>query len=290
VGGPPDVDEIAFSEQSVRNQFDTTNGGWIYFSVDRTSPGAPGSDVNADFAAFGGASSSVYSATANSNRLAFADQDLGIRPGPADNLNALSLRNSLTVLDPVTKLPNRPFFFSFIGSSQVNVYDPMLGFWYLYYDFGWDFPVAPWELDGLALWDDGVRDANGLLYFDPFGQDKLLFSVGRQENAFPWNAFAACDILKLGPNPAGGAILARWRSCQQIGLMAGQDNLDALDLGIGANGEPYDSYPSSYTPPSYPYPQPDYPWSGSVPDRGPRPEPTIDTSMSVDTTKVPPPK
>jgi len=290
VGGAPDVDEIAFSEQSVRTQFDTTDGGWIYFSVDRTSPGAPGSDVNADFAVFGGASSSVYSATVNSNRLAFADQDLGLRPGAADNLNALSLRNSLTVLDPMTKLPNRPFFFSFQGSSQVNVYDPMLGFWYLYYDFLWDFPVAPVELDGLVLYDDGVRDGNGLLYFDPFGQDKLLFSVGRQENAFPWNVFAACDILKLGPNPGGGAILARWRSCQQIGLVAGQDNLDALDLGIGANGEPYDSYPSSYTPPSYPYPQPEYPWSGSVPDRGPRPEPTIDTSMSADTTKVPPPK
>jgi hypothetical protein len=287
LGGPPDVDEIAFSEQSVQNLFDTKDGGWIYFSVDRNSPGAGGSDVNRDFVANGGASSSVYSATPNSNRLAFADQDLGLRGGNADNLNALSLRNSQSVLNPMNKMPNRPLFFSFLGSSQVNVYDPVFNGWYLYYDFTWDFPVAPWELDGLALWDDGVRDPmTNLLYFDPFGQDRLLFSVGRQENAFPWNAFAACDILKLGPMP-GGAVLARWRSCQQIGLVPGPDNLDALDLGIGANGEPYDSYPPSYTPPSYPNPGPSNPWPGSVPDRGPRKEPVIDLSTSVDTTKPP---
>ncbi|HEY0558388.1 MAG TPA: hypothetical protein VGG20_29320, partial [Thermoanaerobaculia bacterium] len=274
VGGGADVDEIAFSETSVQTWFDSTQGGWIYFSVDRPSPGAAGSDVNREVARVGSASANIYSATPNSNRLAFAAADLGLIAGGIDELNALSLRNSQSVLDPKTKLPNRPLFFSFLNSSKVYVYDPAFGFWYLYYDFLWDFPVAPQELDGLALWDDGVRDpATNVLYFDPF-RDKMLFSVGRGEVAFPWNAFNACDILKLGPKGAG-AILTQWRFCQQLGLIPVKDNLDALDLGIGANGEPYDSYPSSYMP-TYPSsPQPDYPWPGTPPYRGPRPSPGI---------------
>jgi hypothetical protein len=275
IGGGNDVDEIAFSEQSVFNQFATTDGGWIYFSVDRTSKGAPNSGIATDILATGGpVSASIYTATPNSNRLAFDAKDLGLLPAGVDELNALSLRNSASVVDPKTGLPNRPFFFSFRGSSQVNVYDPAVGGWYVYYDFGWDFAAAPLELDGLALWDDGARDGAGLLYFDPF-QDRLLFSVGRQENVFPWNAFAACDILKLGPDGMGGALLTQWRFCQQLGLVPGQDNLDALDLGIGTNGEPYDTYPSSYNPsyPSTPWPNPPYP--GSEPSRGPRPEPTV---------------
>jgi hypothetical protein len=273
VGGGNDVDEIAFSEPSVQAWFDTPKGGWIYFSVDRPSVGAAGSDVNREVARAGSASADVYSATPNSNRLTFAANDLGLLPGGLDELDALSLRNSQSVLDPVTKLPNRPLFFSFRNSSQIFVYDPAFKFWYLYYDFLWDFAVAPLELDGLALWDDGVRDAAGLLYCDP-RRDKLLFSVGRGENAFPWNAFFPCDVLKLGPNGAG-AILTQWRFCQQLGLVPGPDNLDALDLGIGANGEPYDTYPSSYTPPSYPGPTPSSPSPGTPPYRGPRPSPVV---------------
>src|SRR4051794_33346697 len=158
--GGGDVDAIAFSEQSVPQWFDLEAepdpdpyyptpgdaGGWVYFSVDLPSAGAMGGDVNREIAAGRSAAADVYAMTQNSNRLAFDRTDsLGLLKMPAgnDEVDGLSLRNIQTVLHPITKLPNRPFFFSFHNSSQIWVYDPARGAVNLYYDFNWSFPNNP---------------------------------------------------------------------------------------------------------------------------------------------------
>jgi hypothetical protein len=296
--GGADVDAIAFSERSVQQWFGLEAqperepypypypypyppapgaGGWVYFSVDRPSQGVPGSDVNREIAAGRSAAADVYTMTQNSNRLAYdATDSLGLLKMPRgnDELDALSLRNTRTVLHPVTRLPNRPFFFSFLGSSQVWVFDPVTGAVNLYYDFTWSFDAAPHELDALALWDDGVRDpATNLLFFDPWS-DQMLFSVGRGEAAAPWNMVQPCDILKLGADPAFGSVLTQWRFCRNLGLVPGpgKDNLDALDLGIGTEGQPVPDYPEDEYDMYPPYEWPPYPPSpGMIPPGGPYP-------------------
>lgn len=315
--GGGDVDAIAFSELSVLKWFDREAqpdpepypdpykpapddaGGWVYFSVDRPSKGVPGSDVNREILAGRSAAADVYAMTQNSNRLAWDAQDsLGLLKLPAgnDELDALSLRNTQTVLHPVTKLPNRPFFFSFLGSSQVWVFDPTTGAVSLYYDFTWSFGNAPIELDALALWDDGARDpVNNLLYFDPWS-DRMLFSVGRGENAAPWNLFQPCDVLKLGADPVFGSVLTEWRFCKNLGLVSGpgRDNLDALDLGIGSEGQPIPDYPEDEYDMYPPYEPPPYPPSpGMIPPGGPYPgsytQPTPFINPKTQTVKSPPP-
>lgn len=268
-----DIRDFAFSETSVRDNFQTKAGGWVYFSVDRASVGAPGTDVNREIQLGRSAGSDVFVLAQNGNRRLFdGHNDSGLaekQDNADDELDALSLRNSANALDLATGLPSLPFFYLVAGSPNVWVYDPgppgVVGVTYLYYDFSTVVDAAgavvprPREVDALALWDDGVR-VGGRLTFDPT-KDTLLFSTGRQEIAAPWSPQKACEIEKFGPNALGVPVLGVWRTCAQLGLVPGSDNVDALELGLGRNGEPI-PYPSSSWSPSM---RPPSSWPMSLP-------------------------
>jgi hypothetical protein len=156
--------------------------------------------------------------------------------------------------------PTKPFFYSFAGSPNINVFDPDVNGAYVYFDFpAPDFMFPPEELDALTIFDDGERvdhDSNPatpdrLIYrpYDPAMPDMpmpgdgdvILFSVGRGEINMPWTNFSPCDVLRLHLNAVLVLDVDVYRTCEQLGLDPDDpvdprdaiDNLDALDVGAG---------------------------------------------------------
>lgn len=247
-----DLDAVAFGVDFQPVLFEYPRDAVIYFSVDRDSKGLPNSGVAREVARMRSPAPDVFVRTDESNRQAIdGDRSLGLEETgeQEDELNALSMRDVSHVLDPMGK-PLRPIFYSLVGSSQIRVWDPRLNRSYIYYDFTWDFEVAPKELDALALIDDDFRDPMKMmeLRFNP-NVDRMLFSIGRND---VW-VFDACDVIKYG---AGAAMPALWRSCQQLGLDQLEDNLDALDLGAGPDGKPDVPFPPYDPTPIEPPPPP----------------------------------
>ena len=243
----------------------------VYFSVDRPSVGLAGSDVHRERRlrpARSAAPDVFIRTTGDSNRQTFdGGRQFGLTEldnmgNTKSDVDALSLRD-ISFLVRANNHLSRPMFFSLRGSSRVRVYDPdgMNGGIYDYYDFATHFAMnAPRELDALALLDDGQRRLDPMtnkmrLWFDPTA-DMMFFSVGRNEMAMamPWNGFKACDIIVWGPNLPMNQPQRRL-TCRQLGL-ADEDNVDALDLGAGPNGEPRPYHPSRPLPPPPPEPPP----------------------------------
>jgi hypothetical protein len=237
----------------------------IYFSVDNTSSGSAGSEVNEERVAGRLPGADIYAATDNGNRRMFEGMvNLGLlKVAPNfDDLNDFVLRDDRQAMDNKGNLL-RPFFYTDDQTSWIWVADPVKKLTYVYYDFAWNLPTRPWLVDALAIVANlQRRDMNGFLYFDPF-QDYMLFSVGRQENMFPWNLWKPCDVLALG-----NGILQRWRSCAQLGLDANTDNVDGLDIGAGRDGRPI-SFDEEWPWPQYPYPNTPSPGSPSPPPPSP---------------------
>ena len=252
------------------------DGAIVYFSVDRGSRGLPGTDVSAELAGNRSPAPDVFVATGDQgNRQVFdGERSFGLvdpipPPMPlvvTDETDALVMRNILDIANPMQNLLSRPLFYSVRNSAAILAYDPMRAVMNLYTYY--QIPAAM-ELDALALLDDGMLDMNQKLYFDS-KVDILLFSVGRAENMAPWNGFKPCDILRIYWDPAlMRDVVSVWRSCQDLGLDPGIDNVDALDLGAGAEGEPIE-YPEEY--PYEPRYYPPYPGPSPTPD--PKPVPT----------------
>lgn len=236
------------------------DGALVYFSVDRGSRGLPGTDVASELAGNRSPAPDVFIATGGQgNRQVFdGERSFGlVDPVPPpmplavpDETDALVMRNILDIANPLQNLLSRPIFYSVRNSAAILAYDPRRGGMNLYTYY--QIPAAM-ELDALALLDDGMLDMNQKLFFDP-RTDVLLFSVGRGENMAPWNGYRPCDILRLYWDPnLMKQVEAVWRSCQDLGLDPATDNVDALDLGAGLEGEPIE-YPADppYEPEYYP--------------------------------------
>ncbi|HEV7516309.1 MAG TPA: hypothetical protein VGR07_08420, partial [Thermoanaerobaculia bacterium] len=222
----------------------------VYFSVDGTSFGVDGSDVREERNANRLPGADIYAATANGNRRMFDGMaNLGLlKVAPNfDDLNDFVLRDFRQAMNAQGQIL-RPLFFTNDQSSLIWVSDPVKNQTYVYYDFARNLPVRPWLVDALAVVANlKRRDPGGFLFFDPF-KDFMLFSIGRQENMAPWTNYRPCDILRLGTGQ-----LAVWQSCAQLGLDPTRDNVDGLDLGAGASGEPI-AFDAEWPWPQYPYP------------------------------------
>jgi hypothetical protein len=237
----------------------------LYFGVDNPSAGAAGSEVAAENAKLPArrAGADVYVWTQNSNRQMFDGRRLGLLKGnPNDELNDFVLRDIRQML--VNGLPARPVFFTTAADSRIWVYDPNFPNSYVYYDFNKNWPGMPPRLvDALAMVVNLTRRDNlGKLYPD-WTQDYMLFSVGRGEAVMPWMGYRPCDILRFGL----GRPLDVFASCAQLGLMV-NDNVDGLDVGAGATGEPINFSQEQSWPNPYPNggnPPPGVPMPGSKP-------------------------
>lgn len=279
-----DLDALSFGDDfqtplAAGGPSSSGGGPPVYFSVDRGSQGLATTDVRTELAIGRGSAPDVFVATAaDGNRQAFdGGRAFGlVDPPMSDETDALVMRNILDVADPWTDKLSRPLFFSAHGDHRVLVYDPTLavGNIYVYWD-----PKDLRDLDALALRDDGMR-VNQKLVFDPQA-DTLLLSVGRQENMAPWMGFDPCDVLRVMPLAGGGEVPVLWRSCQSLGLDPWTDNMDALDLGTGADGGPV-AYPP-YPPGPWDYPP--YPDDEPVPD--PDPDPVPDPQPEPDPEPLP---
>ena len=259
----------------------TTGQSIIYFSVDRTSQGLLGSAVRDELTAGRAAAPDIFTATDGSNRLLFdGRRNLGLLEPPLDNVvddvKGLAMRDIGSIANLANNTLTKPLFFILAGTTQIWVIDPNFpGAPYLYYDFATDFPNnPPPPIDALALLDDGQVNAMGKLFFNP-AADRMLFSIARTMAAppAPWNNYKPCDIIKHGVGLAANAV-AMWRTCRQLGLDAMNDNVDALDLGAGAQGEPKPFNPDRRLPSPDPYPGPEpEPWQ-PAPTPTPTPTPT----------------
>ncbi|HTQ78765.1 MAG TPA: hypothetical protein VMM92_02130 [Thermoanaerobaculia bacterium] len=217
--------------------YDASSTAILYFSVDNLSDGLAGSEVAAENARLPArrAGADVYVWTQTSNRQMFNGTRLGLLKGkPNDELNDFVLRDITRMLNPQTRLPTRPVFFTTGADSRIWVFDPNFANSYVYYDWNLQFPNMPPRLvDALAMVVDLTRrNPAGRLYFD-WTKDYMLFSVGRTEVAMPWAGFRPCDVLRFGM----GRMPDVFASCAQLGLKL-TDNVDGLDVGAGADGDP----------------------------------------------------
>ncbi|HMN96249.1 MAG TPA: hypothetical protein PKC43_08050 [Phycisphaerales bacterium] len=246
--GAPDIDAIAFGNDYTAPLNELPPQLLVYFSVDPASDGLPESEVFIERANDRSASADVFAATDGSNRqMVDGERSLALDEllmPQLDDIDALVLRSLAGLADPVNNTLAVPIFYSMKGSSDIWVYDPVIGRTYRYFEFpvvdwdgdGADDP-APTELDALAMADDGARQlvpdpsdpdrCIRVLYFDPL-TDEFLFSVGRNQPAF-WATFDPCDVIRMSRM---GAVLGPsvYRSCESIGLSGATDNLNALDV------------------------------------------------------------
>ena len=209
-----------------------------YFSVDRVSVGALGTAVNGE-AAFGDQAADIYVSTGAGTNFQFRDGDgflanpatpgapappLGLLepvPLPGDNVDGLDLRNIGPMVywsvDPATAAaygagfsaadifmaPTAP---GYSGAPALYANAALLGL------------LVGDDIDAMVYFEDGTPGATA--------GDLILFSLAPGSPTLAALGSNAADILATSPTGAPGIFLP----AIQLGLVPGDDNLNALDV------------------------------------------------------------